>query len=181
MPIKITIPKGSFYDEEKNEFIDLPETKIVMEHSLVSISKWESKWHIPYLTDKPKNKEQTIDYLRCMTITQNVDPNVYYFIPDSELLRIKSYIEDPMTATTISEEEGKGKMSKVLTTEVLYYYMISYNIPWEFEKWHLNRLLMLIRVCSEENKPKKKMSKKQAMSKYASLNAARRSHLKSKG
>jgi hypothetical protein len=181
MPLKIEIPEREFFDEEKSQFINVQRTTLTMEHSLVSISKWESKWHIPYLSDKPKTKEQTIDYLRCMTITQNVDPFLFNCIPDRELLKIKDYIENPMTATTFAKEEGKGHTKKILTSEVLYYYMIAFNIPVEFEKWHLNRLLTLIKVCSEENKPKKKIGSKQLANKYASLNAARRAKLKSKG
>jgi len=181
MPHKVEIPECEFFNEETNQFIKVHKTSFVIEHSLVSISKWESKWHIPYLSEKPKTKEQTIDYLRCMTITQNVDPLVYQSIPNIELLKIKAYIENPMTATTISNDGSKGHMKKVLTSEVLYYYMISYNIPVEFEKWHINRLITLIRVCGEENKPKKKISSKQLTSKYASLNAARRAKLNSKG
>lgn len=181
MPHKVEIPEREFFDEENNRFIKVPQTTLLMEHSLVSISKWESKWHIPYLSNKPKTREQTIDYLRCMTITQNVDPFLFYCIPDKELLKIKDYIENPMTATTFSDEEGKGHTKKVLTSEVLYYYMTMYNIPVEFEKWHINRLLTLIKVCSEENKPKKKIGSKKLASKYASLNAARRAKLNSKG
>lgn len=180
MPIKIKIPSQEFYDEKKGEFFNVRETELTLEHSLYSLSKWESKWHIPYMTSE-KTNEQALDYLRCMTITQNVDPEIYKYIPDTELLRIKAYTEDPMTATKITEEEGKGHSKKVLTSEVIYFYMLSYNIPADFDKWHLNRLLTLIRVFNEENKPKKKMSKQQAISRYASLNAARRAKLNSKG
>jgi len=181
MPIKIVIPKSSFYDEYKNEFITIPETTLTLEHSLLSISKWESKWHIPYLMDKPKTVEQAIDYIRCMTITQNVDPEIYNYIPDSELLKIKEYIEDPMTATTIAEEEGRGRNRKIRTSEVIYFYMVSYNIPVEFERWHFNRLMMLINVCNEENKPKKKMSKKDTINRYSAINAANRLKYNSRG
>jgi len=181
MPIKITIPEQEFFNEENNEFITVKETNLTLEHSLVSISKWESKWHIPYLGKNEKTPEQAIDYLRCMTITQNVNPEIYNYIPMDEVLRIKEYIEDPMTATTITKQEGKGRSRKVLTSELIYFYMFSYNIPVEMEKWHLNRLLMLIDVFNEENKPKKKMSKQQVMSRNATLNAARRAQLNSLG
>lgn len=181
MPIKVTIPRQELYDESTNEFKEIKETTLLLEHSLVSISKWEAKWHIPYINTKEKTEEQAFDYLRCMTITQNVNPEIYKYIPIEEAQRIKEYIEDPMTATTITKQEGKGRSNKILTSEVIYFYMFSYNIPAEFDKWHLNRLLMLIDVFNEENKPKKKMSKAQAMSRYASLNAARRAKLNSAG
>ena len=181
MPIKITIPRQELFNEATGEFITINETSLILEHSLVSISKWESKWHIPYLNNTNKTVEQATDYLRCMTITQNVDPEIYKHIPDKELLRIKDYIEDPMTATTITRPEGRSKSMKIITSEVLYFYMVSYNIPVEFERWHLNRLLTLIDVCNEENKPKKKMSTAQVMSRNAQLNAARRAMYNTKG
>ena len=181
MPIKIRIPQQELFNEETNEFFTVKETNLILEHSLVSISKWESKWHIPYLSNNEKTPEQVIDYLRCMTITQNVNPEIYNYIPMDEAIRIKEYIEDPMTATTITKQEGKGRSRKVLTSELIYFYMFSYNIPVDMEKWHLNRLLMLIDVFNEENKPKKKMSKQQVMSRNASLNAARRAQLNSLG
>lgn len=181
MPIKIRIPELHLFNEATNEFFDIRETYITMEHSLVSISKWESKWHIPYLGPTPKTLEQSIDYLRCMTITQNVQPGIYNYIPESEMKRIKEYIEDPMTATKFREEEGKGKTKKSITSDYLYFCMVSYNVPVEFEKWHLNRLLTLLQVCSEENKPKKKRSKRSLTSDYAALNAARRAKMGTKG
>lgn len=182
MPIKVRIPELHLFDEATNEFFDIRETYLTMEHSLVSISKWEAKWHIPYLGMTEKTPEQALDYLRCMTITQNVQPGIYNYIPESEFKRIKAYIEDPMTATKIKEEEGKGKVKKSITSEYLYFCMVSYNIPVEFERWHLNRLMTLIQVCSEENKPKKnKKSKRRIASDYAALNAARRAKLGTTG
>ena len=180
--LKIHIPDGEFYNEETNEFIGIKGTTLTLEHSLLSISKWESKWHKPYLSKDEKTNEEIIDYFRCMTLTQNVNPEIYNFIPDSELIKIYEYIENPMTATTIARIDGKGGGAhKIITSEVLYYYMVANNIPFECEKWHLNRLLMLLSVCNEENKPKKKMSKRQVASKYSSLNAARRARLNTRG
>lgn len=181
MPIKITIPRQEFFNENTNEFMVINETSLTLEHSLVSISKWESKWHVNYLNNKDKTMEQVIDYLRCMTITQNIDPEIYRYIPESELLKVQKYIEDPMTATKITKPIGSSRSMKIVTSEVIYFYMATYNIPVEFEKWHLNRLLTLIDVCNEENKPKKKMSMPQIMSSNASLNAARRAMYNTKG
>lgn len=181
MPIKITIPRQELFDESLNEFITINEISLTLEHSLVSISKWESKWHVPYLNNRDKTPEQAIDYIRCMTITQNVDSEMYKYIPESEIIRVKEYIEDPMTATTITRPEGSSRSLRVITSEVIYFYMATYNIPVEFEKWHLNRLLTLIDVCNEENKPKKSMSMAQIMSRNASLNAKRRAMYNTKG
>lgn len=180
--LKITIPKTEAFDERTNEFIYTKEQTLALEHSLVSISKWESKWHKPYLSKQKKTFEETIDYLRCMTLTQNVDPQVYYCIPESEMRKVAAYIEDPMTATWFSDdEEMKGRQGRIVTNELLYYWMTAYGIPFECQKWHLNRLITLIRVCNEENKPKKKMNKNQILARNAKLNKARKAALHTRG
>lgn len=180
--LKITIPKTEIYDPVKNEFCYVKDHTISLEHSLVSISKWESKWHKPYFLKERKTYEETIDYLRCMTLTQNVDPKVYYCIPETELVRINAYIEDPMTATWFSDEkELKGKGGRIITSELLYFWMTAYNIPFECQKWHINRLITLIRVCNEETKPKKKMNQNQILARNAKLNKKRRAALRTKG
>ena len=180
--LKITIPKTEMFDEKKNEFVYTKGQTLALEHSLVSISKWEAKWHKPYLSKTPKTREEVLDYIRCMTLTQNVDPAVYNCIPRSELEKIDEYIKDPMTATWFSNEENmKGRQGRIVTSELLYYWMTAYQIPFECQKWHLNRLITLIRVCDEENKPKKKLSKNQLLARNAKLNKARRAALRSKG
>ena len=179
--LKITIPKGELFNEETQEFITCKEQIIQLEHSLVSLSKWESKWHKPFLGKDEKTFEETTDYVRCMTITQNVDPNVYRFLSNENIEEINNYIVDPMTATTFFEEKtGSGK-KEIITSEVLYYYMIALNIPFECQKWHLNRLMTLIKVCDIKSQPPKKMGKKATINHYAALNAARRKQLNSKG
>ena len=179
--LKITIPKGELFNEETQEIITCKEQTIQLEHSLVSLSKWESKWHKPFLGKDEKTFEETIDYVRCMTITQNVDPNAYSFLSNKNIEDIKNYIGDPMTATTFFEEKtGSGK-KEIITSEVLYYYMIALNIPFECQKWHLNRLMTLIKVCDIKSQPPKKMGKKATINHYAALNVARRKQLNSKG
>ena len=182
--LRITIPATELWDENKEEFITIKEQTLQLEHSLVSLSKWESKWCKPFLSKDIKTEEETLDYIRCMTITQNVDPDVYNFIPNNIREEIKEYIEAPMTATWFSDDKnskgGKGN-SEQITSELVYYWMIAQNIPFECEKWHLNRLLTLIKVCNVKNQPPKKMSKKALMSRNAALNAARRKQLNTKG
>ena len=182
--LRITIPATELWDENKEEFITIKEQTLQLEHSLVSLSKWESKWCKPFLSKDIKTEEETLDYIRCMTITQNVDPDVYNFIPNNIREEIKEYIEAPMTATWFNDDKnnkgGKGN-SEQITSELVYYWMIAQNIPFECEKWHLNRLLTLIKVCNVKNQPPKKMSKKALMSRNAALNAARRKQLNTKG
>ena len=179
--LRITIPATELWDEDKEEFINTKEQTLQLEHSLVSLSKWESKWHKPFLSKDIKTEEENIDYIKCMTITQNVDPKVYDFIPNDIREKIKEYIEDKMTATWFNDEKsGKGG-SEQITSELIYYWMIIQNIPIKCEKWHLNRLLTLIKVCNVKNQPPKKMGKKALMSQRAQLNAARRKQLNTRG
>lgn len=183
--LPILIKRGELYDEAKNEFIQLEKDQtICLEHSLVSVSKWEAKWHKPFLDDRfPKTKEEIIDYIRCMTITQNVNPNVYYLISEENLKKIQEYISDPATATWFSDKKKRQIQKKIITSEVIYYWMVALQIPFECQKWHLNRLLTLIKVCNEENKPldKKNRNMREFMSERAALNAARKKRLNTRG
>lgn len=185
--LRITIPARpqlEFYDEENETFIELPAVKeqtLQLEHSLVSLRKWESKWCKPFLSRKKLTDEETIDYIRCMTLTQNVPPEVYDNIPDSIIEEVSAYIAAPMTATWFAEDRSGKANKETVTAELIYYWMIALNIPFECQKWHLNSLLTLIKVCNIKNTPPKKMSKSAIMSRNAQLNAARRKQLNSKG
>ncbi len=179
--LEITVPAKEIYDEFRGEFIYTNEKTLRLEHSLVSMSKWESKWNKPFLGKDEKTVEETIDYIRCMTLTQNVDPNIYYALSQQNFLDIKKYIEAPMTATTFSKIQNGKKSNEIVTSEIIYYWMIALNIPMECQKWHLNRLLTLVEVCNIKNSPQKKMSRREIMSTNAALNAARRKKLHTKG
>lgn len=175
MPKTIIIPAADdLWDSETEEFISLKEQTLVIEHSLVSISKWESKWKKPFLSisGEPKTDEELIDYIRCMTINK-VDPRVYRVIPFNVMKEIDEYIGDPMTATTFSDTRPKGRTREVITSEIIYYQMLSFGIPYEFEKWHLNRLITLIHVFAIKNGDQKKMSKAEAAAYQRSLNDKR--------
>ena len=178
--LTITIPARELFDDRTNEFVYTKDQTLQLEHSLVSISKWESKWHKPFLTKETKTEEEMRDYIRCMTITQNVDPSVYLGLSRNNLVQIKQYIDDTMTATTFNDK-NKKQSRQVITSELIYYWMVSLNIPFECQKWHLNRLLTLIHICDIKNTPAKKMSRRDVMSRNASLNAARRAKLGTRG
>lgn len=176
--IQIDIPGGEYYDNLKEEFFYLKPVTLRLEHSLISLSKWESKWHEFFISSKQKTKEQTIDYIRCMTIDQNVDDGVYYRIPQSEIDKIEAYIHDPMSATTFhsygNEVQKKPGNGEQVSSELIYYWMFSLNIPIACEKWHLTRLLNLIRIFEVKSQKQKPRSKKDILNSYMSLNAKRK-------
>ena len=179
--LQITIPSAMLWDETKEEFIYTKEQTLQLEHSLVSLSKWESKWCKPFFSKREKTYEETLDYIKCMTLTQNVNPEVYNYITKSNVDQIDAYIKAPMTATYFTEDRRGRSNGEQVTAELIYYWMIALNIPMECQKWHINRLLTLVRVCNVKNAPPKKMSKRALMSRNAALNASRRKHLNSNG
>lgn len=179
--LTITIPERELWDEERAEFVSVKEQTLQLEHSLVSLSKWESKWKKPFLTKEDKTPEETVDYIRCMTLTPNVKPEVYKCLTHDNVAKINNYISDPMTATTINMHGLSKGGKEIVTSELVYYWMVALNIPFECQKWHLNRLITLIQVCNVKNTPPKKMSKRDIMSRNAALNAARRKKYNSKG
>lgn len=178
--LKLKVDPFEVYNEKDHTFTEFPETNLQLEHSLVSISKWEAKWNKPFLSKEPKSYEELLDYIKCMTLTQNVNPEIYKYLNQDAINKINSYIEAPMTATTFREDQGK-RNNEIITNEIIYYWMVSFNIPFECQKWHLNRLLTLIRVCSIKNTPAKKMSTREIMNRNRALNKARRAQLHTKG
>lgn len=181
--LEITVPAGELWDEKLEMFIVNDQSvKLQLEHSLVSISKWEQKWHKPYLVDGEKTIEETRDYIKCMTLTKNVDPNAYLFLSQENIREIQAYIDDPMTATWFHDKDGKGKINgEQITSELIYYWMTVFCIPSEYQKWHLNRLITLIKICDIKSRPAKKVSMGETIRDYAALNAARKKKLGTKG
>lgn len=179
--LQIIVPGVEAWDDKKQEFLYTKEQSLQLEHSLVSVSKWESKWCKPFLSNRDKSVEEILDYIRCMTLTQNVDPNIYNCLTQDNIDKVNRYIESPMTATYFSEDPNGRKSREVITSELIYYWMVALNIPFECQKWHLNRLLTLIRVCNIKNQPPKKRSKREILSRNAALNEARRKQLNTKG
>lgn len=181
--LDITIPSTEYFDDRNNCFIQTREQKLRLEHSLVSLSKWESKWHKPFLSINAEKRtwEETVDYVRFMTITQNVDPDIYYALTDDNIKEIEKYISDPMSATWFSNKNNARPSRQVVTSEIIYYWMIKQDIPFQCEKWHLNRLMALIRVCNEMDSGGKKMSKKDIYRQNRALNSARKKKYNTRG
>lgn len=179
--LQITIEGREFFDNDSEEFIETKTRTLQLEHSLISISKWESEWEKPFISDDDKTPEETIDYIRCMTITPNVDPKLYLGLSKDNIDAVNKYIGKKMSATTFYNKKQKTRNKKVVTSEYIYYWMIAYGIPQEYQKWHLSRLLTLINICDNENAPKEKMSRKELAERNRTLNEARRRSLNTKG
>lgn len=179
--LKVTIPEWEDYDQNKNEFIPHKEQTLFLEHSLISLSKWESKYCKYFLDNKELTNEEIFDYIRFMIVTPNVSDETLGRLTPENIKEIMDYIAAPMTATTFSNFDNRRGGREIITSELIYYWMTALNIPFECQKWHLNRLLTLIRVCGIKNSPPKKMSRSAIMSRNNSLNAARRKALQTKG
>lgn len=179
--LQITVPQRNYFNQDTQEFLTYPSKTLTLEHSLISISKWESKWKKPFLSTDNKTYEETIDYIKCMTLNPGVGDDAYIGLTKDIFAKINAYIDDPMTASTISGRGNHRPSRQIVTSELIYYWMISLEIPFECQKWHLNRLLMLIRICEAKNNPGKKMSKKEVYQQYRALNEARKKRTGSKG
>lgn len=180
--LSIDIKPREFFNEKTSEFITVKGGTLKLEHSLVSISKWESKWKIPFLSEKKKTMAQIDDYIRCMSINGDPDQYLIASITPQDKDRIIDYIDEKRTATWFTNVgEKKTSRSEIITSERIYYWMIQYNIPHEYEKWHLSRLLTLIEICNRENTPPKKMSQAEIIARNKALNAQRKARLHSRG
>lgn len=178
--LQITVPAREFFNDETQEFITYPEVSLKMEHSLLSLSQWESKWEKPFLELGNRTKEETAYYFKCMTLSPELPTDFFRLIPDTVNDAIIAYIESKQTATFFTKNQPGFSRQKV-TSELIYYWMVSLNIPFECETWHLNRLTTLIRVCNEQAKPEKGLKGAALAKRNSELNAARRAQLNSKG
>jgi hypothetical protein len=180
--LTITIPESEYFDDGKQEFLTVEGAVVELEHSLVSLSKWEQKWEIPFLGKDAKTSEQTIDYIRCMILTPEVSPAIFKQLTSNQNLeKIRDYIDAKMTATWFTETRPSRPAQEQITSELIYYWMIALTIPETFETWHLNRLLTLIKVCNLKNQPPKKMSAGEIAARNRALNEQRLSAMKTTG
>ena len=173
MPCDIFIPKQDLWDDTRGEFIPIGEdTTLTLEHSLVSLSKWESRWHKPFLSPEEKTKEEMYDYFRCMILNEKFDDNIVYAFTPADIKKVENYMEESQTATTFPEEKSTEPQSnELMTSELIYYYLGQMQCPFiPTESWHLSRILTLIRVASFKNKPEKKLGKKEALQQCEDIN-----------
>lgn len=176
----LDIPTQEAFDESTQKFVRIHPVTIELEHSLVSLSKWESKYEKSFISTPDKSPEEVLDYIRMMTLTPGIDDSVFYALTQDLVKQITDYIGSQQTATTISQRNKKPNR-EIITSEIIYHWMIDLNIDFQCQYWHLNRLITLIQVCSEKNAPQKRMSRKELMERNRSLNAARRARTGSSG
>lgn len=180
--LQIVVPAREYWDEENETFVNTKAQVLQLEHSLISVSKWESKWNKAFLSGKDKTVEEWVDYVRCMTINKNVDPSVYQRLTEDNFDEIRKYVSAKMTATYIHHpKSSKQQGGDTVTSELIYYWMIVFGIPFECEKWHLNRLMALIDVCRVKSGYGNKMTKAELASRNRALNEARKAKLHTHG
>jgi hypothetical protein len=172
--LTIVVPGVELFDDGSQEFVTRDDVTLELEHSLVSLSKWESKYEKPFLSNDDKTVEEVVGYVKAMTLTPEVPEEIFQKLSEENIKEINEYIDAKMTATWFHDVSGSPKSREIITSEIIYYWMIAFNIPFECERWHLNRLFTLIRVCNIKQEKPKKMSRGEAAAKQRELNAQRR-------
>ena len=177
----ITIEANELYNEETQEFVSVKEKTLQLEHSLVAVAKWEAKFGVPFLTEKPKENAEIMEYIFFMIKTPGVKSDVLLELSQKNFEEINAYINSNQTATTFGEMPSRRGQGEVITAELIYYWMVAFNIPWDCQKWHINRLFALIRICNIKQEKPKKMTRSEIAQRNAKLNAERKAQYNTNG
>jgi hypothetical protein len=178
--LRITVTMSESFDEEKQEF--LSETfDLELEHSLVSVSKWESIWEKPFLVQEDKTPEEVFSYIECMILNPDPPPEIVYKLSERDLKVVHDHIASKATATWFNEQKVAGRSSETFTSELIYFWMSSFAIPFEAENWHLSRLLTLIRIHNVKNQKPKKMNRNEMAAQRRAENERRKKALGTTG
>jgi hypothetical protein len=179
--LTIIVELQEAFNEHSQEFVSSKVYPLDLEHSLVSLAKWESKWEKPFLSETPKTAEETLWYITAMTLTPDVPDEIYHMLSNDNLHAVNDYINAKMTATWFAKKPNKSSSREVITAELVYFWLITLDIPFECQHWHLNRLLTLVQVCNEKNKKPNAVGPKEAAARRGSLNAERKAKSNSQG
>jgi len=178
--LQITITGTEYYDESTETFVTVDDVMLEFEHSLVSLSKWESKFEKPFLGPDEKTSEEVLWYIQCMLQTEDYPDDIFQRLSAQNIKQINDYIDSKQSATTIREQKRHGPI-ETITAELIYYWMIAFNIPFECQHWHLNKLFALIRICSAKNGKPQKVSRNELAERNQALNEQRRAKLGTTG
>lgn len=179
--LRIIVPGEEFFDDATQTFSTVGDIVLELEHSLLSLSKWESEFQKPFLTAGEKTSEEILNYIKAMIVTQDLPSDLFSRFTQDNISKIQEYIESKQSATTFGQMPKHAGRSEPITAELIYYWMVGFNIPLECEAWHLNRLFSLIRICNIKNTKPKKMSHRELAARNRELNAQRRAHLNTTG
>ena len=179
--LKIIVPGEEYFNEIKEEFETVGDVELELEHSLISLSKWESKHQKPFLANSPKTPTEILSYIEAMVLTPNFSEDLFQRFTNIQYSQINAYIESKESATTFGDMPERRGRGETITSELIYYWMVAFNIPFECERWHLNRLFALIRICNLKNSKPKKMSRSELAARNRELNAKRRAQYDTRG
>jgi hypothetical protein len=179
--LRIHLKGNEFWDEESEEFKVVEEVTLDLEHSLVSLSKWESKFEKPFLGAGEKTDDEVLAYIEAMILNEKFPPGVCSRLGQDQLTEIDKYINAKKSATFFSDTIGQRGSREVITSELIYYWMIAFSIPFECQHWHLNRLFTLIRVCNVKNSKPQKRNRSEMIAERRRLNDERRALYKTSG
>jgi hypothetical protein len=179
--LTLIIPGNEFWDEAANEFLTRGDIVLELEHSLVSLSKWESKFEKPFLGDQEKTTEEILEYIKIMIVTPNLPPDIFSKLTQNNISDINNYIDSKQSATTFGNMPKATGRKEIVTSELIYYWMVAFNIPFECESWHLNRLFSLIRICNVKQSKPGKQDKHAIAQRNRELNEQRRAQLGTAG